>query len=240
MTRERELLEEIRDDLRHIVRLLRRLLTPTTVPTSIVFTDTQGVPVTTVSLTGTETANIPVLVGDVNGVPIPGDVLDAGAAVSVGDPTICSAVLSADRTSVAVTALDKTGTTTLTATGTFGAATLTPGNLTVDTTGAATGATPAEIVFGTPVVEGSTIPTTGTAVLDPATNLPLYTWDGTTAAATGTFVLVNDVQGPSAAPLYTFSGDVAGQAPTGVQAGYALFADAPVAVPGSTTGHAPA
>lgn len=158
MSRETErLLEQVRDLLRDIDHLahdlLRRLFS---LPSSIIFTDPQGVPVTTVSLTGTQTATVPVLVADVNGNPIPGDVLDPGASVAVSDPTVCSAVLSADQSSVAVTALDVTATATVTVSGTFGGATLTPGVLTVDTTASAPPPpVPAEIVFGTPVVDGA-------------------------------------------------------------------------------------
>ena len=162
MSRETDrLLEQVRDVLRDIDRLAHRLLDHLfSLPATIVFTDPQGVPVTTVSLTGNQTATVPVLVGDVNGDPIAGDILDPGASVSVGDPTVCSAVLSADQTSLAVTALDTTSTTTVTVSGTFGGATLTPGNLTVDTTASTPPPPPppvaAEVVFGTPVVEGAT------------------------------------------------------------------------------------
>lgn len=127
---------------------------------------------TTVSLNGTDTADVPVLVGDVNGDPISGDVLDPGASVSVDDPTVASAVLSADQTSLAVTALDTNGTTTAVVTGTFGGATLTPGNLTIDTTSSAPPPpAAAEIVFGTPV----TRPDGAAAPAAPVTEAPADT-----------------------------------------------------------------
>ena len=123
---------------------------------SIVFID-QGVQVTTVSLTGNQSASVPVLVADVDGNPIPGDVLDPGASVVVADPTVAGAVLSPDQTSLTVTGLDTTASTTATVTGTFGGATLTPGVLIIDTTAATPPPpVPAEIVFGTPVVSGTT------------------------------------------------------------------------------------
>ena len=120
---------------------------------------------TTVSLAGNDTATVPVLVADVNGNPITGDVLDAGAAVSVVDPTVASAVLSADGTSLAVTALNTNGSTTATVTGTFGGATLTPGTLTIDTTASVVTDAAAEIVFGTPGVgtAGGGTPSSGAA-----------------------------------------------------------------------------
>lgn len=96
---------------------------------------------------------------------------------------------------------------------------------------------PAGLQPGYSLFEGDTAPIAPpapTVVADPASGLPLYTWDGSTPAATGTFVAVTDVGGaPGAdgvtpATLYTFGGDTAGSAPTGVQAGYALFEGTPV------------
>jgi len=151
------LLHDIRNLVRDIEEVVWRILRQLQPPATIVFTDPQGVAVTTVSLTGNQAADVPVLVGDVNGNPIPGDVLDPGASVAVADPTVCGAVLSPDQTSLTVTALDTTSSTTVTVTGTFGGATLTPGTLTVDTTASAPPPpVAAEIVFGTPVVQGAT------------------------------------------------------------------------------------
>jgi len=162
VTREHELLEEIRDELVVIGNLLLRLIFPPRRPTTIVFTDTQGVPVTTVSLSGPQSAAVPVLVADVNGNPIAGDVLDPSATVVVSDPTVCTAVLSADQTSLEVTSLNTTSTATATVSGTFGGATLTPGVLTVDTTAVVVAPAAAEIVFGTPVVADAATPTVPT------------------------------------------------------------------------------
>jgi len=153
---ERELLEDLRRIARDIEEGVWRILRQLRPPATILFTVPQGVPVTTVSLTGNQSAAVPVLVGDVDGNPIPGDVLDPGASVVVADPTVAGAVLSPDQTSLTVTALDTTSSTTATVTGTFGGATLTPGVLTVDTTAATPPPpVPAEIVFGTPVVAGA-------------------------------------------------------------------------------------
>jgi len=130
LTREREILEEIRDELRRIIRLLLAFLAPEPVPSTIVLTDPQGVPMPSLSLNVGQTDTTTVNVGDVNGVIIPGDVLDPGATVAVDDPAVASALLSADQTSVLVTALAD-GTANVTVAGTFGGATLTPGSLAV-------------------------------------------------------------------------------------------------------------
>jgi hypothetical protein len=96
---------------------------------------------------------------------------------------------------------------------------------------------PAGIQPGYSLYEGTVeavTPPPPAVVTDTASLLPLYTWDGSTPAATGTFTAVTDVGGASGADgvtpatLYTFSGDTVGSAPTGVQAGYALFAGTPV------------
>jgi len=147
------LLIDIRRVLRDIEEGVWRILRLLQPATTIVFTDPKGVPVTTVDLSGNQSASVPVLVADVNGNPIPGDVLDPGASVAVADPTVCGAVLSPDQTSLTVTALDTTASTTATVSGTFGGATLTPGDLTVNTTASAPPPpAAAEIVFGDPVV----------------------------------------------------------------------------------------
>jgi hypothetical protein len=54
--------------------------------------------------------------------------------------------------------------------------------------------------------------------VDPATNLPLYSYEGTAAIDTTQWTAVTDVTASSGDTLYTFSGDTAGAAPTGAVA----------------------
>lgn len=129
------------------------LLTPPPQPATIVLT-IEGVPVSSVALSGTQTVEVAVAVGDANGNILTGDVLDAGATVTVADSAVCTAVLSADQTSILVTNLNVDGTTTVVVNGTSGGVTLTDfeGGLTVNSTSVVVVVPPATVVLtpGTP------------------------------------------------------------------------------------------
>ncbi len=106
------------------------------------------------TLTGTQTDEVAVAVGDVNEVPIPGVVLDPGATVTVADGTLATAVLSADQASVLVTALNQSGTTTITVNGSVGGVPLAPGIVNLSTSATAPPPVPATIVLTPGVPQG--------------------------------------------------------------------------------------
>ena len=105
-----------------------------------------------VTLTGTQTVEVAVAVGDADGNILAGDVLDAGATVTVADSTVATAVLSTDQTSVLVTALNTNGSTDVTVTGNFNGVALTDfgGPLVVTTTAAVSPAATIVLTPGTP------------------------------------------------------------------------------------------
>ena len=109
----------------------------------------------TLALTGTQTDEVAVAVGDADGNVIPGVQLDAGATVTVSDPTVATAVLSADQTSVLVTALDVMGSCTITVNGAVGGTAMAPGVVNLSTTATAPAPVPATIVLTPGIPQGS-------------------------------------------------------------------------------------
>jgi hypothetical protein len=133
---------------------LVEILTPPPAASTIVFTNLQGVPMSSVSLTGTQTVDVAVAVGDVNGDVIAGDALDAGSgSVTVDDSSVCTAAFTdSTQSTILVTALDTNGTANVTVAGTFNGATLTDfgGPLVVTTTASAEVASTIVLTPGTP------------------------------------------------------------------------------------------
>lgn len=140
-TEEAHLLHEI------ILRLDRIIVLLTPQPATIVFTDSEGNTMSSVTLTGTQTVDVAVAVGDINGNILAGDVLDPGATVTVDNPNTATATLSDDQLTLTVTALNTDGTANVTVSGSSGGTALTDfgGPLAVTTTATAVG--PATIVL---------------------------------------------------------------------------------------------
>jgi hypothetical protein len=148
-----DLLAKLDDTLGQIVQVL----TPPPDPATILLTDSQGVPVSLVSLTGTQTSTVTVVVADDNGNPISGDVLDAGSGtVTVSDSTICTAAFTdPTQSAILVTALNATGSATVTVGGTCQGITLTDFGGPLDVATQASAPVPATIVLTPGAPQGS-------------------------------------------------------------------------------------
>jgi len=154
---ERESQWVIAEELATIADILEELveiLTPPPRAATIVFTNLQGVPMSSVTLTGTQTVDVAIAVGDVNGDVISGDALDAGSgSVTVDDGSVCTAAFTdSTQSTVLVTALDTNGTANVTVAGTFNGVALTDfgGPLVVTTTASAEVASTIVLTPGTP------------------------------------------------------------------------------------------